>query len=138
MGWYETYDHYQMTEDLDLVSWDWYIGMGHQNYLSANGIQSGSAHDLTRGFKRQNFWLIETQPATVNWAPVNNALNKGETRKMAWHAVAHGADAVLYWQWRSALGGQEQYHGALLDQSGQPRPFYAEAQQLGRDLAAVS
>jgi hypothetical protein len=22
---------------------------------------------------------------------------------MAWHAIAHGAEAVLYWQWRSAL-----------------------------------
>jgi beta-galactosidase len=57
---------------------------------------------------------------------------------MAWHAVAHGADAVLYWQWRSALGGQEQMHGTLVDQSGQPRPFYEEAQSLGRDFAAVS
>jgi len=57
---------------------------------------------------------------------------------MAWHAVAHGADAVLYWQWRSALGGQEQYHGTLVDQSGQPRPFYEEVQQLGRGFATVS
>ena len=80
---------------------------------------------------------METQPGSVNWAPLNNALNKGEARVMAWHAVAHGADAVLYWQWRSALGGQEQYHGSLVDQSHQPRPFYAEAQQVGRDFAAA-
>lgn len=133
MGWYDVYDHYTLTEDLDLVSWDWYIGTGHHTYLT-----SGAIHDLTRGFKRQNFWLIETQPAMVNWSSINNPLNKGETRVMAWHAVAHGADGVLYWQWRSASGGQEQYHGSLLDQSGQPRPFYAEAQQLGRDFSAVS
>jgi beta-galactosidase len=57
---------------------------------------------------------------------------------MAWHAVAHGADAILYWQWRSALGGQEQMHGTLVDQSGEPRPFYEEARQLGMDFAAVS
>jgi len=57
---------------------------------------------------------------------------------MAWHAVGHGADAVLYWQWRSALGGQEQYHGTLIDQSGQPRPFYDEVAQLGKEFAKVS
>ena len=57
---------------------------------------------------------------------------------MAWHAVAHGADAVLYWQWRSAPGGQEQLHGTLVDQSGQPRPFYKEAKQLASDFAATS
>jgi beta-galactosidase len=45
---------------------------------------------------------------------------------------------VLYWQWRSAPGGQEQYHGTLVDQSGAPRPFYAEAQQVAADFAAVS
>ncbi|MDT8305682.1 MAG: beta-galactosidase, partial [Anaerolineae bacterium] len=132
MGWFPGFDHYQLAEPLDLVSWDWYIGTGHHDYL-----RTGAIHDLTRGFKRQNFWLIETQPGNVNWSGINNSLNKGEARAMAWHAIAHGADAILYWQWRSALGGQEQYHGTLVDQSGQPRPFYDEARQIGADLAAV-
>ena len=133
MRWFEGYDHYRMSEDLDIASWDWYVGMGHHDYLS-----SGVLHDLVRGFKNKNFWLIETQPGSINWKPINTTLDRGETRAMAWHAVAHGADAILYWQWRSALGGQEQMHGTLVDQSGQPRPFYQEAQQLGRDFAAVS
>jgi beta-galactosidase len=133
MGWFDGLDHYAMTEDLDMVSWDWYVGTGHHDFLS-----SGAIHDLTRGCKRKNFWLIETQPGNVNWSPLNNVLNKGEARAMAWHAVAHGADAVLYWQWRSALGGQEQMHGTLVDQSGQPRPFYEEAKQLAIDFAKVS
>lgn len=133
MGWFDGFDHYALSEDLELASWDWYIGTGQHDYLS-----SGAIHDLTRGFKRRNFWLIETQPGNVNWSSVNNSLNKGEARAMAWHAVAHGADAVLYWQWRSALGGQEQYHGTLVDPSGQPRPFYEEAQQLAKDFAASS
>ncbi len=133
MGWFGGFDHYEMAADLDQVSWDWYIGSGHHDYLS-----SGATHDLTRGFKRQNFWLMETQPGHVNWSSKNNSLNQGEARAMAWHAIAHGADAVLYWQWRSALGGQEQYHGTLIDQSGQPRPFYGEAQVLGNQIQAVS
>ena len=133
MGWYGGYDHYEMAADLDLASWDWYVPTGHHDYL-----KSGAVHDLTRGFKRKNFWLIETQPGNVNWVPVNNSTNKGEARAMAWHAIAHGADAILYWQWRSALGGQEQYHGTLVDQSGKPRPFYEEAQMLGKQMQLVS
>ncbi len=133
MRWFDGYDHYDMSADLDIASWDWYVGMGNHNYLS-----SGVLHDLVRGFKQQNFWLIETQPGSINWKPVNTTLDRGETRTMAWHAVAHGADAILYWQWRSALGGQEQLHGTLVDQSGKPRPFYEEAQQLGRDFETVS
>jgi beta-galactosidase len=133
MGWYGGFDHYEMAADLDRASWDWYIGSGHHDYLT-----SGAAHDLTRGYKRRNFWLMETQPGHVNWSLKNNSLNQGEARTMAWHAIAHGADAVLYWQWRSALGGQEQYHGTLIDQSGQPRPFYEEAQGIGRQIQSVS
>lgn len=133
MDWHDGYDHYAMTEDLDIASWDWYVGMGNHDYQT-----SGAAHDLVRGYKRRNFWLMETQPGNVNWKPLNNVLNKGEARAMAWHAVGHGADAVLYWQWRSALGGQEQYHGTLLDTSGQPRLFYTEAQQLAWDFSSTS
>jgi beta-galactosidase len=133
MYWHDGYDHYTLSEDLELASWDWYVGMGQHDYRT-----SGAAHDLVRGYKRQNFWLMETQPGNVNWKPLNNVIDKGGTRLMAWHAVGHGADAVLYWQWRSPLGGQEQYHGTLLDTSGQPRLFYAEAKQLGDDFAAAS
>jgi beta-galactosidase len=133
MKWFDGYDHYIMSDDLGIASWDWYVGMGHHDYLT-----SGVLHDQVRGFKSQNFWLIETQPGSINWKPINNPLNRGETRAMVWHAISHGADAILYWQWRSALGGQEQYHGTLVDQSGQPRPFYEEAQQIGKELAIVS
>jgi beta-galactosidase len=133
MGWFDGFDHYELAKDLDLASWDWYVGTGHHDYLT-----TGTIHDLTRGFKRRNFWLMETQPGHVNWSSVNNELNRGEMRAMAWQAVAHGADAVLYWQWRPAIGGQEQFHGAILDQSGQPRPLYQEIQQIGRDFGTAS
>jgi beta-galactosidase len=133
MGWYGGYDHYELAHDLDLASWDWYVGTGHHDYLTSGGI-----HDLTRGFKRRNYWVIETQPGHVNWREINSTLDRNEARAMAWHAIAHGADALLYWQWRSALGGQEQYHGTLVDPSGQPRPFYAEAQQIGTEIERTS
>jgi beta-galactosidase len=133
MGWFDGIDYYALAQELDQVSLDWYIGMGNHDYL-----KTGAIHDLTRGFKRRNYWIMETQPGNVNWAPINNSLDKGKARAMAWQAIAHGADAILYWQWRSALGGQEQLHGTLVDPSGQPRPFYEEAQQLGHELARVS
>jgi beta-galactosidase len=81
---------------------------------------------------------METQPGHVNWSPVNNSLNKGEARAMAWQAVGRGADGLLYWQWRSALGGQEQLHGTLIDASGQPRPFYTEVEQIAEEFERMS
>jgi len=129
LGWSDNWDHYAITADLDLASWDDYVGQGHLD-IAKNAM----LNDFVRGWKRQDFWVMETEPGNVNWAPVNNALWPGETRALAWQTIGHGADAVLYWQWRSALNGQEQYHGAIVGPDGEPLPIYAEIAQLGKDL----
>jgi beta-galactosidase len=133
LGWSANWDHYAIANDLDIVSWDPYVGQGH-----LNADRHGAVSDFVRGWKRKNFWVMETQPGFVNWAPVNTALDKGEVRAMAWASVGHGADAVLYWQWRNALNGQEQYHGAIVGPDGEPLPLYPEVQQLGQEFKAAS
>jgi beta-galactosidase len=133
MGWFDGFDHYTVEQDLDMAAWDDYVGQGH-----LDPARNGATHDLTRGFKQKNFWVIETQPGSVNWADINNSLDKGEVRAMAWHDVAHGADAVSYWQWRSALNGQEEYHGTLVGSDGTPVPLYAEVAQVGKEFAKAS
>jgi beta-galactosidase len=129
MGWFNAYDHYTVSQDLDFASWDDYVGSGHLDF-----VRNGAAHDLTRGFLRKNFWVMETQPGFVNWHANNNSLDKGEVRAMAWHTIGHGSEAVEYWQWRSALNGQEQYHGVLVGADGTPVPLYDEVKQLGAEF----
>jgi beta-galactosidase len=129
LGWSDNFDHYEINNELDLASWDDYVGQGQLNVA-----RNAAMHDFVRGWKRANFWVMETQPGTVNWAPVNNSLDRGETRAMAWQAIGHGADAVLYWQWRSALNGQEQYHGSIVGPDGGPLPLYAEIAQTGGEF----
>jgi beta-galactosidase len=129
MGWFDAYDHYTVAQDLDFASWDNYVGSGH-----LDPVRTGATHDLTRGFLRRNFWVMETQPGWVNWSGNNNVLDKGEVRAMAWNDIGHGADAVSFWQWRSALNGQEQYHGVLVGADGTPVPVYDEAKQIGAEF----
>jgi beta-galactosidase len=133
MHWFTGFDHYTVHRVLDMAAWDDYFPDGH---LDPN--LNAAEHDLVRGYKRKNFWLMETQPGHVNWGAVNASLPPGVTREMAWQAVGHGADAVLYWQWRSALNGQEQYHGSLLGPDGTPVPIYAEIQQIGAEFERVN
>ena len=132
MHWNGGFDHYVVHRSLDMAAWDEYVPNGRYEWLD-QAVQ----HDLVRGYKQRNFWLMETQPAFVNWWPVNRALDPGQVREVAWQAVGHGADAVLYWQWRSALNGQEQYHGSLLGADGTPVPVYAEVQKIGAEFAAA-
>jgi beta-galactosidase len=129
MGFFQYYDHYVTEAVLDLAAWDDYMPDGKVDFIG-NGME----HDLARGFKRKNFWVMETQPGFVNWSSVNVALAPGDERALAWHDVAHGADAVNFWQWRSALNGQEQYHGTILGADGTPLPLYPEIQQIGAEF----
>jgi beta-galactosidase len=130
MGFFDGFDHYIISQPLSFASWDDYVGSGH-----VDPAYNGLSHDLTRGFKGQNFWVMETQPGAVNWSTLNNFLNRGEARAMAWQAIGHGADDVNYWQWRSALNGQEEIHGVLIGPDGTPVPFYDEAAQTAHEFA---
>lgn len=132
-GFFDGFDHYVMSGPLTFASWSNYVGSGH-----LDPVLNSMSHDLVRGFKRQNFWVMETQPGSVNWSALNNALDKGEIRAMAWHAIGLGADAVSYWQWRSPLNGQEQYHGTLVGPDGIPVPVFEEVSQIGEEFAKAA
>jgi beta-galactosidase len=133
MHWNIGFDHYVLHRELDLAAWDDYFPDGH-----LDPVLNAAEHDLVRGYKRKNFWVMETQPGFVNWGAINASLPPGVTREMAWQAVGHGADAVLYWQWRSALNGQEQYHGSVLGADGEPNPIYDEIRQVGGEFDRAS
>jgi beta-galactosidase len=130
LGWAARFNRQEVAADLDLISWDEYVGQGH-----LDRYRLAATHDLVRGWKRRNFWVMETQPGSVDWADVSNSLDRGETRAMVWQAVGHGADAVAFWQWRAGLNGQEQYHGVLVGPDGEPVPLYEEARQIGAEFA---
>jgi beta-galactosidase len=130
MGWFDGFNEYTVHSVLDTAAWDDYIDSDKYDY-----IDNGARHDLTRGFKQKNFWVMETEPAFVNWRKTNTPLRKGQVRDMAWQAIGHGADVVEYWQWRSAPNGQEEYHGVLVGADGTPVPVYDEVKQVGEEFA---
>lgn len=126
-------DIYDTSQDLDFASWDLYTSPGH-----IEPARFGMTHDIIRGLLRRNFWVMETQPGFVNWSVNNTHLDPGELRAVAWHAVSHGADAVAYWQWRSPLNGQEQYHGTIVGSDGTPLPIYDEVARIGAEFATAA
>ncbi len=127
MGWFDGYDHYVVARDLDFAAWDDPLGHWGNPF---DPIKNAATHDLVRGFKNMNFWVMETT-AGSNMA-------KGEMRAGIWEDIGHGADATSYWQWRDSLNGQEQNHkGTLVGVDGTPTPVYEEIAQVGREYEKV-
>jgi beta-galactosidase len=133
LGWADRFNRTDIAQDLDFISWDDYVGQGH-----LDPVRNGATNDLVRGWKRGNFWVIEMQPGSVDWAPITNSLDPGETREMVWQVIGHGADLAAFWQWRAGLSGQEQYHGNLVGADGTPVPFYDEAKRTAAEMALAS
>lgn len=129
MGWFDGYNAYKVHSVLDMAAWDDYLSTDNYDY-----IDNGARDDLTRGYKMKDFWVMETEPAFVNWRPINTPMKKGTVRDLAWQDVGHGANVVEYWQWRSALNGQEQYHGVLVGADGTPVPVYNEVKQTAEEF----
>ncbi|MFI7292662.1 beta-galactosidase [Streptomyces sp. NPDC050121] len=130
MGAYRPLDYHRWAPHLDFASWD--------NYppLDAPPSQPALAHDLMRGLKDgAPFWLMEQTPSTTACRDVNPLHRPGELRLATWQAVAHGADAALYFQLRASRGACEKYHGAVIGHAGRDDTrVFREVADLGREL----
>lgn len=117
---------------IDIISWDGYPDPSDPISPTTNAFD----HDLMRslGDGRPHF-LMEMSPGQVNWRPVNSAKRPGLSRLHALQAVAHGADGVLYFQWRQSLKGAEKYHAACITHGGgSTGRIYREVAKIGDEL----
>jgi beta-galactosidase len=55
-------------------------------------------------------------------------------RLWSWQAVAQGADAVMFFQWRQAVGGAEKFHSAMVPHGGPQTRTHQEIRALGQEL----
>jgi beta-galactosidase len=79
--------------------------------------------------------LMEQTPSSQNWQTVNALKRPGQMRLWSYLAVAHGADSVMYFQWRRGRGGREMLHGAIVAHAGhQNTRVFREVSRLGAEL----
>lgn len=130
MGAFKPLDYHTWAPHMDVISWD--------NYPPLNAVMSNIAlrHELMRGLKDgQPFMLMEQTPSQQNWQPYNSLKRPGVMRLWSYQAVAHGADTVMFFQWRRSRGGCEKYHGAVVEHVGHEHTrVFREVQALGEEL----
>jgi beta-galactosidase len=98
----------------------------------------GLVYDTMRGAGGGEPWiLMEQAPSAVNWRARNAIKQPGQMRLWSWQAVAHGADAILYFQWRQSRGGAEKFHSGMVPHAGADSRVYREIAALGKELASV-
>ena len=130
MGMYRPIDYHRWAAHLDFASWDNYPPDDDSPHWMA------LSHDLMRGLKDgQPFWLMEQTPSMTACRDVNPLKRPGVMRLWSWQAVAHGADAVLFFQLRASRGACEKYHGAVIGHAGRADTrVFREVAELGAEL----
>lgn len=130
MGMFRHLDYHRWAEHLDFASWD--------NYprTMRDDARMALAHDLMRGLKGgQPFWVMEQTPSITASRDVNPVKRPGVLGLWSWQGIAHGADAMLYFQMRQSKSACEKYHGAVLDHSGRlDTRVFREVAHLGEEL----
>ena len=134
---YDQLNYFDLTRGLDFVTWDNYRRMQWTFNKDVDPGQAALAADAMRGLKRKNFWVMEQQAGSGGWDMVSVAPRPGELRLWAYQQIAHGADGIVFFRWRTALFGTEQYWHGLLDHDGHTGRRYGEAKQLGGEMKDI-
>lgn len=130
MGFDDKVNYYDLGELLDFVSDDQYPAGHWQKQPHQPDHELAATLDVVRSYKKKPFWMMEQQAGIAGWEIMGRALAPGQMSVWAMQSVAHGADAVVFFRWRTCAMGTEQYWHGILGHSGKPGRTYEEAKRL--------
>jgi beta-galactosidase len=131
---YNKIDYYDLVEDLDFVSWDNYPRMQWNMQADVDPVTAALSHDTMRGLKKKNYWVMEQQAGGGGWDCLAVTPKPGELRLWTYQSLAHGADGIVYFRWRTCRTGTEQYWQGILEHHGMPGRRYEEVSKVGDEL----
>jgi beta-galactosidase len=127
-------DYADWASEVDFVANDHYVVPGPQALDELSFSANLTAH-LAGG---RPWFLMEHSTSAVNWLPVNRPKRPGELARDSLTHVAHGADAVCYFQWRQSPAGAEKYHSAMLPHAGEDSAVFRSVAALGQTLRQLA
>jgi len=127
-------DYFAWALYLDIISFDQYPGN------TTPAWEMALTQDLMRSLKGGKSYLVmEQSPSQVNWMPQNPHKRPGRIRLQSLQAVAHGADGIMYFQWRQSRAGAEKFHSAIVPHEGSEHGrIFRQAAQIGAELQRLS
>lgn len=131
MGFFKPLDYWKWAAAEDIVSHDMYPDPSD----ATAHIQASATYDLMRSLGHGAPWmLMEQVTSQVQWRPRNIIKGPGQMRLWSYQAVARGANAVMFFQWRASRSGAEKFHGALVPHGGKETRTWREVVELGQEL----
>jgi beta-galactosidase len=130
-GAFKNINYYDFSRALDLHAFD-----NYPTFEDSPRYSTGAALTLVRGFNGR-MMIMEQLTGPAGQTYMLRTPQPGQARLWAMQAVAHGADGLLHFRWRSAMRGAEEYWYGVLDHDNVPRARFDEFKQEGLELQKI-
>jgi len=117
--------------DLDVAGWDCYP---QQFAADPAPATMGLLHNIARAYKEKKYWMLEQQSGSPFGMAADDVRR---IRLWAWQAIAHGAEMILYFRWRTCRFGGEQYWRGILDHDAKPNDRYRMIARISEEINRV-
>jgi beta-galactosidase len=132
-GLFENLDGPKLTEQLDFFSHDQYPHFWKEGEWWSHAFPLQQARSLSFPYA-----VLEQQSGPGGqMSYLLRTPRPGQMRLYAWQAVAHGANAILYFRWRTVPYGSEQHWHGLLDQDDRDNRRLSEAIKAGKEFLSL-
>lgn len=122
-------DYSKVSSHLDKVAFNNYPVWGGQKYpIAPNEIAFGL--DYIRGLKGENFWITEAIMGAQGHDITGFLPRPNQAKMWSWQGLARGCDSLMYFRYRGATKGAEQFCYGILDADNVKRRRFYEVQSL--------
>ncbi len=133
-GGLEKHVHYaDVARNLDVASYNNYpVWGGQKDPLPPHEIAFGL--DYIRGLKGRNFWITEAIMGAQGHDVTGYLPRPNQAKMWSYQGMAHGCEALLYFRYRGASKGAEQFCYGVLDADNVKGRKFREVQSFFADI----
>lgn len=126
-------DYARAAKSLDVTAYNNYpVWGGQMEPLPPHEI--AFELDYIRGLRRENFWITEAIMGAQGHDVTGFLPRPNQAKLWSYQAMAHGCSSLLYFRYRGACKGAEQFCYGILDADNVKGRKFCEVQSFFRDI----
>ncbi len=127
-------DYSKVAKTIDQVAYNNYpVWGGQKEPLPPHEIAFGL--DYIRGLKGKNFWITEAIMGAQGHDVTGFLPRPNQAKMWSYQGMAHGCDSLMYFRYRGATKGAEQFCYGILDADNIKRRRFYEVQTFFNDIS---
>lgn len=127
-------DYSKVAKCIDQVAYNNYpVWGGQKEPLPPHEI--GFALDYIRGLKGGNFWITEAIMGAQGHDVTGFLPRPNQAKMWSYQGMAHGCDSLMYFRYRGAAKGAEQFCYGIIDADNVKRRKFYEVQNFFKDIS---